>query len=205
MFKLVHNPLDAKIGDIFFTSHIGLVDRLIRIFTTNPVSHVGIIVDIRKSSKPDGKGGMLHSVNWRTIEAFPPVVRFRDRHSDNDFFLNQKIQSKKHTIGIISIFRPEQTQPIYFAMKWLYETVGKWYDFLSVVRLGLIRLRRALPFIAVPLMKLFPWNNHPKWWMCAEKTIEYLAKLGYEDLPIGYGTAPGDLERYCINRLSGVV
>ena len=203
-FLLVKDHMKAEPGDVIFTAHKGAVDRLIRVTTTNMVSHVGAILAVEKL---DGGG-----VEWETLEAFPPRVKVRRRRSSDRFFLDEVVSDGNRHVGIVSVFRPVNLgmDPVWgdAELEWLRRFDGARYDYLAVVRLGLTRMCRSrlLSLVARPLMLMFPWENHPRWWMCSELKSKWFRFLGYEGLPDeDYAVPPGDLERYCFNRLVGVI
>ena len=194
-FKLVKNIDDIQPGDLFFTSHKGFVDRGIRIFTTSNVSHVGYVHNV---SKWDGKVEAIE-----TIEAFPPVVRYRHRTRANDFFLDEKVTSH-HPTGIITIMRPDLF-PSVQAVHFIHGTVGKPYDLLAVLRLGLLRLGRLAPAIAVPVLNRLPAKELSKAWMCSESNATYLEMMGYDITDSPYAVSPDDLREFCFTHLTGVI
>lgn len=207
MFKLIQDHTKARRGDLFITSHKGSIDRAIRIFTTSRSSHVGIILDSNTIMHRDEDGRFSHSETiWETIEAFPPKVDNRTRSSLNDFFLTEKLQSKKHRIGIIAVYRPVNRSPemVEDALLRIEELKGKLYDFLAIWRIGLLRLNRMFPFIATPLMKIFPWKNVEKWYICSEKANIYLKYLNYHIHKESYCVTPSDIDDHCFQRLVDV-
>ena len=200
---LIQDHTKAEPGDIFFTSNVGFFDWIIRTATANPVSHVGIILDVQRKSVVYKNGKKVNRDIWETIEALPPEVRIRTRRAEHGFFLDKKVYSKTHKVGIISLYRPKGGLD-FNSKRWLLRQVGKTYDYYAVIRLGLVKLNNILPWIAKPLMKIFPWKTKRGWLMCSELVNFYLKLKAYRKLPAGYSDPPGDLERYCIRQLTGV-
>lgn len=110
-------PAEARRGDVFFTHHHGWTDRLIRIFTTSPVSHCGLIVSVVEGTE---------GVSWRTHEALADGLKARTRAPSAD---------------IVTVLRP----PSYVVEPGIAESTRSLdapYWFAALWRLGLWRLKQ---------------------------------------------------------------
>ena len=196
-WRLIQDHTKAQPGDLGFTSHIGVVDKVIRITTTSMISHVFVVenVEIKRNRTKDGKFLPVRRI-LHTIEAFPARVRRRKRSQENDFFLDKAIKKADHTVGIVSLFRPP-IDKVNNILNIHRDAIGTRYDFVAVIRLGLMRIYRikSLRFITVPLIKVLPNKDNPNNNMCSE-----LAGRGI-GLFIPYTLSPGDLREYLLTQL----
>ena len=207
LFQRVMDPADAKAGDVFWTTNKGWLDRLIRIFTTSRVSHVGLIAATSAPTK-----GV-----WTTHEAFADGLLERRRNYDDP--------------AVVTILRLPGNPDEGLARSW--QIVDSRYDFRAVWRLAVARLKRSVvigPFLATvgffgplsatqlgdlgwwvhigwvttpilllgvralfPTKIVLPSNNEGRWF-CNEHIHEYFRSRGHDlGTADGWSLDPGDL------------
>ena len=169
-------PVEARPGDLFWTSAPGLVASVIRLGTLSRVNHCGVFITL------NGDG------LWSTLEAFADGHRVRTR-------------TPTEIEGFASILRlhdPDDPKVAERIIDTAIQHQGCPYDWRSIARIGLRAVERIpivgrWPGASIPWHRLIAARDNPKRVICSDVVAQCAAAAGAVLSRPSFDTSPAEI------------